>query len=103
MTQRTQKQNKAIHKYFELLAEALNDAGYDMKKTLKEDVDIPWNKDMVKSFLWKTIQEPMIGEKSTTDLDTDEVDKVYKVLSRHISEKFGVYVPFPSDESLMNK
>lgn len=53
--QRTILQGRALHKYFELVGEALNVAGLDMKKVLKPNVDIPWNKDSVKNFLWKPV------------------------------------------------
>jgi regulator of sigma D len=37
--QRTQTQNKALHKYCQMLADKLNDAGLDMKQTLKPSKD----------------------------------------------------------------
>lgn len=95
---RTTIQNNAIHVYFRLLAEELNNAGWDMKKTLKESIDIPWSEDRVKEFLWKPIQDAQLGKKSTTELTTSEVDKIYETLNRHLGEKLGVYVRFPSDE-----
>lgn len=96
--QRTPTQSAALHLYLERLAEALNDAGYDMKKTLKPGVDIPWTKEMAKEFLWKPIQEAMTGKSSTTELNTCEPSDIHLVLSRHIGEKFGVYVSWPSHE-----
>ena len=99
MTTRTTTQNAAIHKYFSLLAEALNDAGYDMQKVLEHKaVSVPWNESMVKEVLWRGIQKAMFNKESTTELEINEVSEVYDVLSRHISENFGVYVPFPSNE-----
>ena len=95
---RTNLQNRALHKYCEMLADALNAAGLDMKKTLKPEVDIPWNKDMVKEHLWKPIQEIVLDKKSTADLDTSEPSKVYDVLDRHLGEKFGIHVPWPKEE-----
>jgi hypothetical protein len=95
---RTIQQNKAMHKYFSSLADAFNDAGLDMKKVLKPHVEIPWTPASVKKFLWTPIQDAMLQKESTTELETHEVDKVYKTLSRHISEKFGVNVEFPSDQ-----
>ena len=92
---RTRKQNKSMHKYFELLAEALNDAGYDMKKVLKPEIDIPWTKESVKSHLWKPIQEAMFDKEHTSDTDTVEPSAVYETLNRHTSEKLGVSVPWP--------
>jgi hypothetical protein len=93
---RTLQQNKAMHKYFADVAESLNDAGYDMKKTLKPEVEIPWTPASVKSHLWKPIQEAMMLKDSTTELQTDQVSAVYSVLSRHLSAKLGVNVSFPS-------
>jgi hypothetical protein len=86
-----------LHLYLDRLAEALNDAGYDMKKTLKEDVDIPWNRDMAKDFLWRPIQKAMTGKESTTEMNTVDPSDIYEVLNRHIAEKFGVSVPWPTE------
>jgi len=94
---RTTAQNNAIHLYCELLAEALNNAGYEMKEVFKVmEVDIPWNKDRVKDLIWKKIQAPMTEKFSTTELNTKEVGEVYKVVDRAISSNFGVHVEFPS-------
>ena len=97
--QRTNKQNNSMHKYFELLAKALNEAGLDMKKVLKPGVDIPWTKESVKNHLWRPIQEVMSDEESTTDIDTKEPSEIYKVLDRHIAEKFSISVDWPCEES----
>jgi len=93
---RTIKQNKSLHKYCELLAESLNEAGLDMKKVLKPGIDIPWTKESVKKHLWKPIQEVMLDKESTTEMDTKEPSEIYQVLDRHISEKFGVHIPWPN-------
>ena len=96
--QRTILQNKALHKYFELLAEALNNAGWDMKKTLKEEVEIPWTKEMVKNHLWRPIQEIMFAKQSTTEMNTKDPSDVYALLDRHLSSKTGVHIPWPNNE-----
>ena len=49
--QRNQLMNRSLHLYLTHLSEALNDAGYDMKKTLKADVDIPWDSTNAKEYL----------------------------------------------------
>lgn len=95
---RTLRQNKALHKYFELLAEELTLAGFDMKRTLKESVDIPWNGATVKEHLWKPIQNAQLMKPSTTELTTKEIDTIYDTLNRHLAEKTGVHVDFPSSE-----
>lgn len=99
--QRTSQQNKAMHKYFELLASALNDSGYEMKKVLEvKSVDVPWSSVSVKEVLWRPIQEAVTGKESTTELNTVDPSEIYTILDRHISSNFGVHVPWPSEESL---
>jgi hypothetical protein len=97
---RTTTQNKALHKYYSLLSDALNEAGYDMKKTLKESAEIPWTAEAVKLNIWKPVQDAMLDKKSTTELETTEVDEIYKVVDRHLSQKTGVHVEFPSRHTL---
>lgn len=98
--QRTLQQNSALHLYFEHLAQELNDAGLDMRKTLKPAVDIPWSKDTIKDYLWRPIQIAQLQKESTTNLTTTEIDKVWETLNRHLSERFGLSVEFPSLETL---
>jgi methyltransferase-like protein len=94
---RTTRQNNALHKYFELLAEALNDAGMDMREVLKPSIDIEWTTNNVKEYLWRPIQMALLKKESTADLNTTDLDKVYETLTRHLGEKFGIYVEFPNE------
>jgi hypothetical protein len=98
---RTLRQNKALHLYFTHLADKLNSAGYDMKKTLKESVDIPWDSNTIKNYIWRPIQEAQLGKKSTTELTTKEIDLIFDTINRHLGEKFGLHVMFPNIEELM--
>ena len=95
---RTLQQNRALHLYFQLLAEALNDAGLDMRKTLKPGVEIPWTEESVKTHLCKEVMKVMFDKESTNDLTTGEVSQVYEVVDRHLSQSTGVHVPFPCEE-----
>ena len=95
MSQRTIQQNKALHKYFRMLADDLNAAGLDMRKTLKEDVEVPWTEELVKDHLWRPIQEAVVDKESTADLETPEVSRVFDVLNRHLGSKLGIHTPFP--------
>jgi len=95
---RTLEQNSALHQYFKMLAKDLNDAGYDVPTTLKTlftKLGLPWNERLVKEMLWKAIQEDILGKKSTTKLNTTEVNEVYQALSRGLAERLGVSTPFP--------
>lgn len=93
---RTSRQNRAMHKYFGLLAGELNGAGLDMRKFLKPGIEIPWNAGTIKNNVWRPVQIIVTGKESTTQLKTDEPSKVYNVISRHISQEHGIYVPWPS-------
>ena len=85
-----------------MLAEALNEAGLDMRKTLKPSVDIWWNKETVKNYIWRPIQEAQLGKKSTTELTTKDIDKVFETINRFLGEKHKIHVPFPSMEEVMD-
>ena len=102
INQRTLQQNKALHLWYKQLADALNDAGYDMKQVLKPNVAIPWNERMVKEHLWRPVEKAVIGETSTTKLETVDVSAISDIINRHLSEKFGVFVPFPNLEILLH-
>lgn len=95
---RTNRQNNSLHLYLSMLSKALTDAGLDMKKTLKPEIDIPWDEEgrNAKEYLWSPIQKVVLNVESTTDADTKGYDKVYSVLHRHMSDKHGVNVLWPS-------
>lgn len=97
---RTITQNKALYLWFGLLAEKLNESGFDMKKTLKESIDIPWNAENVKKYLWQPIQKAHCLTDSTTKLTTKDIDIVYDIVNRAIGERTGVSVSFPSRDDV---
>ena len=99
MEKRTLQQNRALHKYFELLADELNDAGLDMKKVIT--VDVPWSAETIKEWIWKPVQKAQLLKESTTEMTTAEVNKVYETVNRLMAEKFGVHVSWPSIENDM--
>ncbi len=98
---RTLQQNKALHLYFRLVAEALNEAGLDIRAVLKPEVEIPWSPGAVKEFLWRPVQKILLQKESTRSLTTSDIDKVYDVVNAHLA-KHGIHEPFPSIEQLMN-
>ena len=94
---KTPPQRSALHVWCEQTAEVLNDAGLDMRKMLKPEVDIPWTKDSVKEILYKPILEAMTNKTSTEDMNTMEPSVITEVIARHAAEKFGVTLPpFPN-------
>ncbi len=101
--QRTAKQNKALHLLFTMIAETLNDTGNDMRRTLRSDIEIPWSADTVKNYLWRPVQQAQLEKQSTTELTTKDIDAVFETLNRHLGDKIGVHIPFPSIESVLDK
>ena len=91
--QRTLTQNRALHLFCQWLADTLNDAGYDMRKTLRQDVDISWTCESVKEHLWRPIQIAMTDKRSTTEITTVEPTEIHAVLSRHLGQKLGIACP----------
>jgi hypothetical protein len=97
--QRTTTQNKSLHKLFDLYCEALNDSGNSVMKTMRHDVEIPWNRELFKNLVWRPIQEAMTGKHSTTELNTVDPTEIHQVLDRHLAERFGISFPWPSEDS----
>lgn len=102
MEKRTSLQNRALHLYFTQLAKTLNDAGLDMKKVLKPEIDIPWNGETIKEYIWRPVQKAQLNKASTTELTTKEIDEVFDTINRHLA-KFGVHKAFPSIEAIMDE
>lgn len=96
--QRTDRQNAAMHLYFTQLAEALNDSGLDMRVVLKPEIAIPWTPTSIKEQLWRPVQRLQLDKRSTTELTTKDLDAIYDTINRHIGERFGIHIPFPSNE-----
>jgi hypothetical protein len=111
---RSSKQNRALHKWCSMMAEALNDAGFDLVEILLDDptcpdcgayigslgskIDIPWTKEIFKDRIWRRTQATALGIESTAECETADYPKVYEILNRHFSENYGLSVPWPSDE-----
>jgi len=98
---RTITQNSSLHLFFTQLAEELNNHGMDMRKLIRQEVEISWTAYSVKEYLWKPLQRVLIGAKSTTQLDKiSDINLVYDNLNRIISERTKGEIKFPSFPSL---
>jgi len=94
---RTPQQNRAMHKYFELLAEALNDAGYTVQKSLAQyKMELDWSPEMIKELVWRPTQKALLNKESTTELSkSKDIDIVYEHINRFISQMGIESIPFP--------
>lgn len=97
--QRTDQQNKALHKFFQLLSDKLNEQGLDMKTVIKAEVW--WTPQAVKDYLWRPVQEAKFGKISTTQLDKQmEIDQIHENLMEILGKHWGVeYIDFPVDKT----
>ena len=99
---RTSKQNSSLWKYCTLLAESLGNAGFDMRTfPFRDGLEIPFTQSAVMDLFWRPIQDAMFDKGSTRKLSTVEVQKVYEAVDRAISERTGVHVEWPCEDSLM--
>ena len=101
---RTKRQNDALHLYLTLVAHELENGGYTMQDVVKKitTIEIPPTKDTVKSIIWKPIQNVLFEKKSTTELTTGEVNRVYEVMAQFLAQQFQISLPFPSEEDTIN-
>lgn len=99
--QRTIPQNSSIHLFCEHAAKALNDAGYDQKQALEafQGVELENTMESVKETIWRRIQRILTGKESTTQLDTTEVDLVYRNVSTLLG-RLELHVDWPCRETL---
>jgi len=101
-SQRTKKQNKALHRLFTQLAEEMAEKGIDMRTFIQ--VPVSFTPYSIKEYLWKPLQRVMLGKRSTTQLDkTEDINKIYDNLNRIIVERTKGEIempPFPSLEIL---
>lgn len=102
---RSNPQNKAMHKYFAILSDELNKAGFTKNAVLTLlKSELPWDEEGVKRDLWGVFQEHLGLGKKTSKLKTNEVTKVYDLCNLFTSTKLNMdHIPFPnlSDKDLL--
>ena len=96
---RTPTQNAALHLWLTQLADALNEAGYDIKSfPWKDGIELPWDQHNAKERLWRPVQEAMKGKESTTECTKTEYGDIYAALTRHLANILPGFVPPPWPE-----
>ena len=103
---RTITQNASLHKLFSIYAEVLNNGGFTMQKVLTQikKIELSWTMLGVKDVIWRNFQIALLKKESTTQLETDEIDIVYKHVDFWLTGTIGIEsVDFPSIESLIFK
>ena len=100
---RTPQQNKSLHLYCKLLAEAFNDAGFTVQMVMKKDWDSSWTQELVKELIWKKFLLIKYGKNSTTEITTVQVTEIFDDININLGEKFGFTVEFPNRDYGVNK
>lgn len=99
---RTAKQNKALHLFFTMIADELNDLGIQFQyKGLKGlNLEMRYTPHLVKEMIWRPIQMSLFDIESTTKIDTFQINEIIDILTLFFSER-GVVLEFPNIETLI--
>ena len=95
----TQKQRGSLHVWFEMVAEALYNAGlHCVRKSFwdNSEIEIDWNLMLVKEHIYKHVLNAMTGKASTEDQDTAEPSVIVNHIVRHFGARGIVLPEWPS-------
>ena len=95
---RTYRQNRTIHLLFRRMAEALNDAGFEIRHPMKADLEIPYSEESVKELLYKPIITSYFKVNRSSELNTEQLSESMEILVDAVNRNTGVYVHIPSQE-----
>lgn len=95
--QRTNLQNRSLHKYCTEVSDLLKEHGIPIA-VFFQNVEVDPTMETVKT-LFRSIAKSKFGKESTSDLNTFELQEVFEEVNRHISQ-WGIHVPWPSYEEL---
>ena len=98
--QRTIQQNKSLHLWLTLLADALNDSGQCLGDGRLVRLPIRFTPENLKETVLRPYMESLWGITSTTKLDTTQIKELYKDLDLICAERTGVHIEWPSEHSL---
>ena len=103
MTTRTSQQNKSLYKWERQLAEKLNDGGVPFGEVV---LKLP--REFTQNNIHALIVHPLMAalypdKTSTAQLSTTEIQDIYLRADQIISERTGVTVPWPSEETLSHE
>ena len=101
---RSQKQNQALHVFFTIISYELNEMGVEFcySPTQGKNIQTRYTPNIVKDFFWRPIQIALFDIKSTTKIDTKQINEITDVIIKFFGDR-GVVVKFPSIDNLMSK
>ena len=102
LSRRTESQNNSLHKFFELLAEELEEKHIDKREFFKEQFFTSWTKSGVKYDIWHPLQKKLFHKNSTTKLcKLEEINLIWDNINRILIKKYKGEVitpPFPNED-----
>jgi hypothetical protein len=98
---RSSLQNASLHKMFSDIASQLNEIGHTFNYTgfKGNNLELMYTGTLIKETLWRPIQIALFDIESTTQIDTNQLNKILDIITNHFA-KMGLQVVFPSKESL---
>ena len=96
---RTPLQNASLHLWMTQLADELNAAGFDVGDGVVIKLPVKFTQENIKENIVKVLMNAMYPEiESTTQLNTIQMQKLYRQADYAISQRTGVTVAWPSVE-----
>ncbi len=95
---RTGQQNNAIHKYYRLMASALEESGHTSRtffSRLKEGFEVSITHDNISDVAERVSQD--MFSKRVRQLSTVEIQNLYETINNAFGQTYGISLPFPSD------
>lgn len=100
---RTSKGNRALHLFFDQMAEQLNNIGMDCTIEIQGMVFISTYTGIIfKEQIWRPIMKALYGIDSTTEITHRQIDGVLEVLAASFAHT-GIEVHFPNKFDLIQK
>jgi len=97
----TPSQRAALHVWFRMMAEVMNEAGIDQTlfftKFAKGGLKIPWSDTAIKSVFYKPTLEALTGKHSTEEMNTLEPSEICTIIGASLATRLGITPPaFPN-------
>lgn len=99
---RTDRQNRSLHLWFELVARELDSKGMTIDMAIGgRTVKLSPTGVLIKEAMWRPVQMALLGKASTRELSkTSDIDLVFDNLNRFFtSDPLGIHVPWPAEDS----
>ncbi len=101
---RSTLQNSALHLFFTILANQLNENGIDFifENVIYGKIEMKFTPEIVKNFIWRPIQKTLFNIDSTTKINTLQINEILDVITLHFGNS-GIPISFPNNFDLYLK